>query len=247
MIPKIIHYIWFGPNPYPPKIKKCIESWKKHLPDYQFMLWNEETFDIENSCDFVRQAYEHKKYAFVSDYVRLWALYKFGGIYLDTDIEIVKPFSEIFFDNNVVLGTDESGYLTALMMAEKESSYIGDCMNAYHFTSFVDENGQFNMEVNNTSLQNRLLDYGYRIVNEEQFLKDNIHIYPDDFFHCRSLTSGKLNITGNSYAIHWHTITWVSGKTRFINFLRIRVLVPLLGAKLYSKITKKLKNGKTTI
>ena len=94
MIPKVIHYIWFGGKPYSDKIQKCIDSWNKYLPEYKFMLWNEDTFDVANSCDFVRQAYENKKWAFVSDYVRVWALNKFGGIYLDTDVEVVRPLDQ---------------------------------------------------------------------------------------------------------------------------------------------------------
>ena len=90
MIPKIIHYIWFGGKPFPDKIIKCIDSWKKYLPEYEFRLWNEESFDV-NSSIFTKQAYENKKWAFVSDYVRVYALYNYGGWYLDTDIEILKP------------------------------------------------------------------------------------------------------------------------------------------------------------
>ena len=247
MIPKIVHYIWFGSNPYPDKVKTCIESWKKHLPDYQIMLWNEETFDIASSCPFVQEAYEKKKYAFVSDYVRLWALKRYGGVYLDTDIEILKPIPAEFLSSRVVLGTDDGGYLTALMMAEPDHPYISECLEAYHKIRFIGEDNKLNMEVNNTSLQKHLEPYGYKVSNTRQALSEGIEVYPDDFFHVRSLTSGRLNLSANSVAIHWHTITWVSPKTRLINFLRINVLVPLLGIKLYSKLTSKLKNGKTTI
>ena len=103
------------------------------------------------------------------------------------------------------------------------------------------------MEVNNTSLQAHLKPYGYEIANREQHLKEDIAVYPDHIFHVRSLTTGKLNLTPESIAIHWHTITWVSPKTRFINFMRINVIVPLLGHKRYNKLTTKIKNGKTTI
>lgn len=247
MIPKIIHYIWFGPRPYPEKVKKCIASWGKYLPDYELKLWNEETFNIDKACDFVRQAYAAKKYAFVSDYVRLWALYNYGGVYLDTDIEIRRPIPESYQNHRVVLGTDDGGYLTALMMSEPAHPYISDCLNAYHNIPFVLKDGKLNMEVNNTSLQAHLKPYGYEIANREQHLKEDIAVYPDHIFHVRSLTTGKLNLTPESIAIHWHTITWVSPKTRFINFMRINVIVPLLGHKRYNKLTTKIKNGKTTI
>lgn len=247
MIPKIIHYIWFGSNPFPNKIKKCIDSWRRYLPDYIFMLWNEESYDINKSCMFVREAYKLKKYAFVSDYVRLWALYKYGGLYLDTDIEILKPLESNFLRKKIVLGTDEGGFLTALMLSEPRQPFIKECMEQYHQRTFIIKNGKLDMEVNNTSMQEVLKNYGYVISNQRQTLNEGIDIYPDDYFHCRSLTSGKLHITKNSFAIHWHTITWVSKKTRIINFIRIRLIVPILGAKIYNCFTKKIKNGKTSI
>lgn len=247
MIPKVVHYIWFGTNPYPKKVEECMASWGKYLPGYKFMLWNEETFDIANSCDFVQEAYENKKYAFVSDYVRLWALKEYGGIYLDTDIEILKPVPESIMKHRVVLGTDDGGYLTALMMAEPGHPYICKSLDVYHGIKFVTGEGKFNMEVNNTSLQKQLEPYGYHIENKRQSLGEGIEVFPDDFFHVRSLSTGKLHLTKNSLAIHWHTITWVSRKTRIINFLRIHVLVPLFGSSLYSKITNRIKNGKATI
>lgn len=246
MIPKIVHYIWFGPKPYPKKVCECISSWKKHLPDYKFMLWNETTFDLNSACRFVREAYEERKYAFVSDYVRLWALYKYGGIYMDTDFEVIKPFDSHFFENRLVLGTDEAGYLEALLMAEKGHSFILKCMNRYHNTTFRLDNGKLNMEVINTYLQENLESYGYSIKNERQNLNEGITIYPDDYFNVRSLSSGRLHLTDNSYTIHWHTITWVPLKTRLINFLRIRVIIPIIGLSNYNKIIAPLKKGKTT-
>lgn len=246
MIPKIVHYIWFGPKPYPKKVRECISSWKKHLPDYKFMLWNETTFDLNSACRFVREAYEERKYAFVSDYVRLWALNTYGGVYLDTDIELIKPFDSDFLKKRMVLGTDDSGYLTALMMSEPGHPYLQKCLDGYHESSFRQENGKLNMEVNNTALQQNLESYGYSIKNERQILSDGIAIYPDDYFHVRSLSSGRLHLTGNSYSIHWHTITWVPLKTRLINFLRIRVIIPLIGLKNYSRLITPLKKGKTT-
>ena len=246
MIPKIIHYIWFGPKPLPKLVRECISSWKKHLPNFEFKLWNEETFDI-NSSIFTKEAYENKKWAFVSDYVRIWALEKYGGIYLDTDIEIIKPFPEEILLNKVVLGTDDGGYLTALMMSEKNHIFYKEALRMYDEMAFKNKNGKLQMEVNNTHLQNLLFKYGYEIKNEKQTLKNEIQIYPDDYFHVRSLTSGKLNLTSNSYAIHWHTITWVPLKTKVINYLRIKVLVPIFGKSLYGRISKKLKGDKSYI
>lgn len=251
MIPKIIHYIWFGKNPYPPKIQKCIESWKRHLPDYRIMLWNEDSFPIDKACLFVREAYNNKQYAFVSDYVRFYALYNYGGIYLDTDVEVIKAIDEKLLQTDTLLVLDDGGFISgSTIMSVQGSAFIKDSMEYYHNISFVLNNGKYNNEVINTHMQNRLYQSGYKRVNTFQKLYYNnqeVAIFPDEYFHVRSLLSGKLNITQNSYAIHWHTILWTSRKTRIINFLRLRILIPILGKKIYTKLTTRLKNGKTTI
>jgi len=229
MIPKIIHYIWFGGKPFPPKIQYCIESWKKYLPDYQFMLWNEDTFDV-NSVEFTKQAYENKKWAFVSDYVRVHALNKYGGWYLDTDVEILKPLSP-FEDKRMVLGTDESGALTALMGSEKEHPYWGLILDYYNNMSFVLPDGTLNMVVNNTYLQEILNSYGYKMKNEYQELREGIYVYPDDYFHVLTFISQEMHRTKNSVAIHWHTNLWVGSSSKAKRVLRERILAPIIGKK----------------
>lgn len=249
-IPKIIHYCWFGRNPYPTKIKKYIESWHKFLPDYKFVLWNEDNFNIENSCEYIKDAYKEKKFAFVSDYVRLYALYKYGGIYLDTDIEMIKAIpSKVLYDK-LIFSLDDGGYIAGSFIASiTNNQVIGKLIEFYNHLSFYNSDGTLNLEVNNTYIQKMLIDLGYKYqqINCLQRLKEGIVLYPDDYFHCRSLTSGKVNITDNSVAIHWHSILWASRKTKIINFIRINILVPLFGRKLYTLITQKIKNGKTTI
>lgn len=239
MIPKIIHFIWFGGNPFPEKVQYCIESWKKYLPDYQFMLWNEEAFDV-TTLPFTEQAYMHKKWAFVSDYVRVYALYKYGGWYLDTDIEIVRPLMSLE-QYRLVLGTDEEGFLTALMGSEKTHPFWKKMLDYYHNIQFIQSDGSLNMEVNNTYLQKQLLTYGYIIENKYQELAEGIVVFPDDYFHVVSLTTGKRHQTKNTYAIHWHTLLWVSNKTRFIRFVRMKVLAPLLGGNNYNRFAKTMK------
>ena len=154
MIPKIIHYIWFGHSAYPEKVQSCINSWRYLLPDYQFMLWDEKSFDVY-SITFTKEAYERQKWAFVSDYVRLYALYTYGGWYLDTDVEVVKSFSDLL-EHRVVLGTDDKGCLDAVIGAEKGHPYIESVLRKYENMSFVLPDHSLNMEVININLQKEL-------------------------------------------------------------------------------------------
>lgn len=239
MIPKIIHYIWFGGNSYPEKIRFCIESWKKYLPEYKFMRWDEETFNIDDSCDFVKDAYANKKWAFVSDYVRVWALNKYGGVYLDTDIEIRKPLDK-FLGERMVLGTDEVGQLTAMMASEKRHPFWQAILNNYADLRFILPDGSFNQTVNNKYLQNELAAYGFKEINCRQVLKEGIIVYPDDWFHAVDHMSGISNITPNTHAIHWHTLTWEPRKSHIKRFLRVQILARIIGGRNASRLFTKL-------
>lgn len=227
MIPKIIHYIWFGGKPFPTKLQRCMESWQRFLPDYEFKLWNEETFDV-NSVEFTKQAYQFKKWAFVSDYVRMFALNEYGGWYLDTDIEILKPLFP-FEDKRMVLGTDHDGALTALMGSEPHHPYWVQMLKQYDAMNFVNDDGSFNMVVNNTHLQGVLESYGYVFENKYQELKEGIFVYPDEYFHVANHEMGTIHKTENSYAIHWHTLLWASEMSHWRRWFRIHIMKPLVG------------------
>lgn len=187
---------------------RCIESWKKYLPDYEFKLWNEDTFNINEATSFVREAYEAKYYAFVSDYVRFYVLKEFGGIYLDTDVEVLRPIDDSILCNDLVLVLDDCGYISgSTIMSSIDNVFIGDCLKHYHNTSFNMGNYRFNTEVINTHMQNRLKPYGYICENKNQMLKHKATeamIYSDEYFHVRSLVSGRMN----------RTVIWVSTKTQ---------------------------------
>lgn len=241
MIPKIVHYIWFGGKPYSGTIQKCIDSWKNFLPDYEFMLWNEDTFDISSACEFVRQAYENRKWAFVSDYVRVWALNKYGGIYLDTDVEVKKPLDQ-FLGHAMVLGTDELGHLTAFMASRPNHPLWQGLIDNYHSMQFANPDGTFNMAVNNSYIEKRLADYGYVIANKMQRLEGDIVIYPDEWFHAADHMTGILHITENTHAIHWHTLTWCETSTHVKKFIRVRILGLIIGKKRANNLFNKLHN-----
>ena len=240
MIPKIIHFCWFGHNPYPDKVKKCIQSWKKLLPEYEIICWNEENFDV-NICQFTRDAYKKGKYAFVSDYARLYVLNKYGGIYLDVDVEVIKPFDDIL-NNKMIIALDETGDITgAFLASEKNQIFLQALLNLYNRMPFIKKDGSLNMTVNNIWMQKVLKQYGYIKANRRQHLADDIEVFPDDYFHARSNVSGKLRVTSRTYCIHYHTLLWVSNKTRLIKFIRFYVLVPVLGYKKYQKMVKKIR------
>lgn len=240
MIPKIIHYCWFGKGPFPKKVQECIASWHKFLPDYEIKEWNEENFDISQSCPFVREAYEKGKYAFVSDYVRLYALLEEGGIYMDVDVEVLRPFDLSIFVQPLNFSLEEGGLIAGeFMAAEPGQKFLETMLEVYHRMRFIREDGSLNMAVNNTYLQEELAKLGYEKRPQRQLLSaSNIELWPCDYFQCRSLVTGKVTLTENSYCIHWHTILWSSWQTKLFNFLRIKVLVPLMGSQNYGKLQK---------
>lgn len=149
-IPKIIHYCWFGGGPISPESRKCIESWKKYCPDYKIIEWNEQNFEISQNR-YAQQAYEAKKYAFVSDYVRLAVLYRYGGIYLDTDVELVRPLDELLEHKGFISmeHSAPSPYGRTLLVntgsgvgAEPGCEMIGKMLAAYRNAAFIQETGR---------------------------------------------------------------------------------------------------------
>ena len=165
MIPKIIHYVWVGNNPKPKDIKKCMKTWKKHLKDYKIIEWNESNFDI-SSHPFVKKAYEAKKWAYVSDYIRMYAIYNYGGIYLDTDVLVLENFDK-FLNNKVFVGFERENYpFTAVFGAEKKNKFIKKLLDYYDNLDAYN----FDFENNNTiSVSNILInEYGCSKENKEQ-------------------------------------------------------------------------------
>lgn len=231
MIPKKIHYCWFGGQPLPDKMQRYITAWHKICPDYVFIKWDESNFDINSSIPFVREAYEHKKYAFVSDYARLQALYNEGGVYIDTDVELVKPLDSFldngFFtsveyieDNVRILNVKERltidgvkknsndviigiGVVSAIFGAEPKHPYILDCINFYTGKHFVLPDGSFYDKVILTVIMALCAEkYGFKYKKEEQMLDAGIHIYQQDYFCHVSLC------TDNSVALHMACNSW---------------------------------------
>lgn len=253
MIPKIIHYCWFGSKELPELEKKCIETWRKVLPDYKIILWNEDNFDI-NSCDYVRQAYSSKKYAFVSDYARVKVLYEYGGIYLDTDVEMLKTFDP-FLNCESFLGFENRTFIgTAVIGVSKNSGFIKKMLNYYYKTPFIDSSGNENLTTNVTLLDNILCSMGLQKNNTRQKVQ-NIEIYPRSVFYPKKISETVFDITADSVTIHRMNATWLTerqkrrGSNKFwINVCRpiLRfikdIVTSLLGERRTKKIEIKIRN-----
>lgn len=214
MIPKIIHYCWINTKDkeYPALVKNCIESWKKYLPDYKIIEWNQNNFDI-NISPFVKEAYETGKYAFVADYIRLYVLYNYGGIYLDTDVKVLKSFDDLLNNKAFICFEGDDAIASSTIGAEK-NNYLIECLLKYYDNRhFIDANGKLNMLPNTTIFANIFKNKGF-IINNKFQKNEYITIYPREYFSPKNFITGEINITSNTYAIHLFNASWISEKTR---------------------------------
>lgn len=205
MIPKVIHYCWFGRGKKSPLIKKCIRSWKRFCPDWQIIEWNEDRFDV-NSTLWTQQAYEGRKYAFVSDYVRLKALSEMGGVYLDTDVQLFKPLED-FLEHPAFVGFENKNAIaTCVIGAQKENPVISAWMEWYHNRPYI-VNGLPNTEPNVTFITEDLKKRGLTIDNTRQSLC-NIEIYPQTWFCPQNMEGENRARSKDSVAIHYFDSSW---------------------------------------
>ncbi len=208
MIPKIIHYCWFGGGEKPKSVIKMINSWEKYCLNFEIKEWNESNFDI-NINQYCKEAYQCGKWAFVSDIARLFALYSEGGIYMDTDVEVIKPLDELL-ENNVFFGFEGTEWIgTNIIGSEKDNPFVNEFLNIYNNEKFVNNDNTLNTTTNverlTDLLQNR---YGVKLNGSEQIVK-GIHIYPTDYFCPYDYINGTLNKTSNTYSIHWYSQSWI--------------------------------------
>ena len=222
-IPKTIHYCWFGGNPLPNIAVKCINSWKKYLPDYEIIEWNEDNFDV-NSNLYVKEAYENKKYAFVTDYVRLLVLYNYGGIYMDTDVEIIKNI-DVFLDNNAFSSFENNNYIpTGIMAAKKGNKWIKMLLDEYDDLKFIKDDGTFDLTTNVIRITEATIK-NYNLIPNDTFQDlGDVVLYPHDYFCPKNWFSGKIEITSNTYAIHHFNGSWHSKREQRQNKKRVEYI-----------------------
>ena len=228
MIPKIIHYCWFGHNPLPELAQKCIASWKKYLPDYEIKEWNEENFDV-NMIHYTKEAYECKKYAFVSDYARFWILYKYGGLYFDTDVEVIKNMDDIIAkgsfmgcENEAKAGATPAQLGVApglgLGVNPGQGLYLEILAN-YNKLHFL-VNGVMNKKTIVEYITEILVKKGLENTDKVQCV-EGMYIYPKDYF-CPLGLDGKMDVTQNTRSIHHYMASW-SDNVTFCGKMLIRI------------------------
>ena len=209
MIPKKIHYCWFGGKDLPDDVKKCIQSWKKYCPDYEIVQWDESNYDLTKN-DYVKYTYENKKYAFLTDYVRLDIIYNEGGIYLDTDVELIKPLDDLL-DCECYMGMEQIGKVaTGLGFgAQKDNEIIKENKEYYEKEKFLDDNGKFLRKICVEITSGILAKYGLKMENKIQNIKSCV-VYPVEYFCPLKMGTNKLTITKNTYSIHHYSASWKS-------------------------------------
>lgn len=230
MIPHIIHYCWFGETPIPSLAEECIASWKKYMPDWEYKQWDETNFDIAAAPLYVRQAYEAKKFAFVSDYVRLWALEQYGGLYMDIDFLVFRSFEDLMDKYAAFAGVEgckRQAVMMGVIASEPHGVWVTDMLHTYAARTFIKEDGSLDLTPNTTYFSDRLESQGYIpdgkekdvyvSINNRQSTIDNrqffLHVLPVWAF-CPVLTTGEDVRTSETYCEHkglrsWNTkVTW---------------------------------------
>lgn len=223
-IPKVIHYCWFGRNPLPESAIKCINSWRKFFPDYEIKEWNEDNFDV-NIIPYTAEAFSVKKYAFVSDYARIWILYHFGGIYFDTDVEVIKQM-DVIIARGGFMGIEicSEGIIKVNpglgIACEPNNVIYRDILNVFEETHFLLPGGHYNYDGIVPITTDVLLKYGLT-PNDSLQQVDDLYIYPKNFFNPYDYTIDKLDITNETYSIHWYGNSWAPTRIK----LRLKISV----------------------
>ena len=218
MIPKVIHYCWFGGKPIDKLGEKCIASWKKYCPDYEIKRWDESNYNLE-ACDYVKEAYQAKKWAFVSDYVRFDILYHYGGLYFDTDVELIKPIDDIVSEgpfmgceshqknSTVAPGLGLAANPGLGLAANPGLGLYKDILDYYNRQHFISSDGSINLETVVQRVTNILIDQGFQGNGNIELIND-VYIYPSEYFGPIDPVTKQKHITSNTRSIHHYSASW---------------------------------------
>lgn len=232
MIPKIIHYCWFGRGAMSELNERCLASWHKFMPDYEYRLWNEDNFDV-TSTRYTKEAYDAGKYAFVSDYVRLYALYQEGGIYMDTDVEIMKPLDDLL-TLTAFAGYEGSKHMplgTGILASQSHGEWVKEQLDCYIDRPFIHPDGTMDLTTNPVFISQKMKENGFVFDGHYKIYKD-LHVFPVDYF-CPRQTTGELLLTKNTYCNHHFCGSWSDGnkKYRCLHFIGQKNMTRLIKLK----------------
>lgn len=243
MIPKVIHYCWFGRNPLPELAQKCIASWRKYFPDYEIREWNEDNFDV-NMIPYTKEAYLAKKYAFVSDYARFWILYKYGGLYFDTDVEVIKPMDDII-DRGPFMGLEKMEKDTIESIAIAPGLGIGCYKGHYLYKEILDFYKNTHYITWSGKMSGTVVNFTTSIIMSKIEVLDvnkitnccGIYIYPNDYFDPINYYTGVVTITNNTRTIHKYAASWVKKENKLKRILnRLKRIIIRINVNLNSFI-----------
>lgn len=238
-IPKVIHYCWFGNGKMPKLTKKCIESWKKHCPDYEIICWNEENFDFGQN-QYAKEAYEAGMWAFVSDYARLKVIYDYGGIYMDTDVQIIKPIDPLL-EYEGYMGFEKNGKVASGLGfgAEKGNEIVGRMLKSYDDIAFVKPDGSYDLTPCPDRNSATLTEMGMDLNNTDQIFC-GVRFLPAEYLSPMDYYTGEKVITGNTYSIHHYAASWTSSVSKRTTRIK-RIIGVKMYEKLYGKVLHKFK------
>lgn len=236
MIPKIIHYCWFGENPKTKLIKKCIKSWIKFCPDYKIIEWNESNIDLAKYV-YASQAYKMKKFAFVSDQIRFIVLQEHGGIYLDTDVEIVKNIDDLL-SNNCFMGFETNTMVAPglIVGSEKDGILVKKIVDFYERQRFILNDGSLNLSTVVQYTTGILSEMGLKVDGSFQ-KSDAITLYPIEWFNPYDIRHSKSQFTKNTYSIHHFQATWMTKEQKRV-IRRTKLIQKIFGKKIYKFLSK---------
>lgn len=236
LIPKKIHYVWVGGNKKPELIRKCINSWQNILSDYEIIEWNESNFDIEIN-EYAKQAYNYKKWAFVSDYIRFYVLYHYGGIYLDTDVEVLKSLDPMLHNGGFAGFENDIGIAPGLILgSKKKSCVIKKLLDGYADRKFVKSDGSLDTSTVVRYATKLFVEMGFNMNGMYQCI-NGFHVYPSEYFCPMNYITGEIKITPNTYTIHHYAESWLSGKSKKKSQYR-KLAIKILGHDTFKKIKR---------